>query len=236
MQHVKDQNWLAVGLDVCVVVVGIFLGMQVTNWTQERNETALEQQYLQRLNEDLKENVAELSSLAEFHGKIRNNINEVASFLMQEEWNPDTHATLTKRVTPWNAVPSAALQMGAWEELLSTGRLALIKDRQLRELLQKVAASQTQSNGTIDYIRQGGGYLEEHMNEISYLFRAESGEMFIRFTFEPVFQDEKFVTLMLFQASIQARLQNLRANQAKTNEVALSHLQCLLEKPECPQN
>ena len=32
MQHVKEQNWFAVGLDVIVVIVGIFLGMQVQKW------------------------------------------------------------------------------------------------------------------------------------------------------------------------------------------------------------
>jgi hypothetical protein len=30
MQHIQDQNWFAVGLDVLVVITGIFLGMQVT--------------------------------------------------------------------------------------------------------------------------------------------------------------------------------------------------------------
>ncbi len=32
MQHVKEQNWFAVGLDVIVVIVGIFLGLQVQAW------------------------------------------------------------------------------------------------------------------------------------------------------------------------------------------------------------
>ena len=31
-QHIKEQNGFAVGLDIIVVVVGIFLGMQVTEW------------------------------------------------------------------------------------------------------------------------------------------------------------------------------------------------------------
>ena len=38
MQHFSDQNWFAVGLDVIVVVVGIFLGMQVTEWNENRKE------------------------------------------------------------------------------------------------------------------------------------------------------------------------------------------------------
>ena len=36
IQHIKEQNWFAVGLDVCVVIVGIFLGMQVTEWSEAR--------------------------------------------------------------------------------------------------------------------------------------------------------------------------------------------------------
>ena len=35
-KHVIDQNWFAVGLDIIVVVVGIFLGMQVTEWNDDR--------------------------------------------------------------------------------------------------------------------------------------------------------------------------------------------------------
>lgn len=30
MKHVTDQNWIAVVLDVLVVITGIFLGMQVS--------------------------------------------------------------------------------------------------------------------------------------------------------------------------------------------------------------
>ncbi|MFT7527316.1 MAG: hypothetical protein ACI9LY_002471 [Arenicella sp.] len=37
-QHITEQNWFAVGLDVIVVVVGIFLGMQVTEWNDDRKD------------------------------------------------------------------------------------------------------------------------------------------------------------------------------------------------------
>lgn len=40
MKHVTDQNWFAVGLDVIVVITGIFLGMQVTERNEERKEGA----------------------------------------------------------------------------------------------------------------------------------------------------------------------------------------------------
>lgn len=35
-QHVRSQNWFAVGLDFVIVVVGVFLGIQIGNWNEER--------------------------------------------------------------------------------------------------------------------------------------------------------------------------------------------------------
>ena len=53
MQHVKEQNWFAVGLDVIVVIVGIFLGMQVQQWYLEREKRVKETLYLQRLHDEV---------------------------------------------------------------------------------------------------------------------------------------------------------------------------------------
>ena len=59
MQHIKDQNWFAVGLDIIVVIVGIFLGMQVTEWNEDRVNQNRENEILQEILSDVK---ADLSS------------------------------------------------------------------------------------------------------------------------------------------------------------------------------
>ena len=53
IQHVKEQNWFAVGLDVIVVIVGIFLGMQVTDWNDKRNDRIKEQVFINELKREL---------------------------------------------------------------------------------------------------------------------------------------------------------------------------------------
>lgn len=35
-KHLKDQNWVAVLLDFLIVVIGVFIGIQVANWNDER--------------------------------------------------------------------------------------------------------------------------------------------------------------------------------------------------------
>jgi hypothetical protein len=51
--HVKDQNWFAVGLDFVIVVIGVFIGIQVSNWNAAREDRSNETLYLGYLAEDL---------------------------------------------------------------------------------------------------------------------------------------------------------------------------------------
>lgn len=39
-KHIKDQNWFAVGLDFFIVVAGILLAFQITNWSEQQQEKA----------------------------------------------------------------------------------------------------------------------------------------------------------------------------------------------------
>lgn len=37
-KHVKEQNWFAVGVDFLIVVIGILIAFQITNWSQTRQD------------------------------------------------------------------------------------------------------------------------------------------------------------------------------------------------------
>ena len=52
-KHVKDQNWFAVGIDFFIVVVGVFIGLQVSNWNDARQERNNEAEYIQRLDAEI---------------------------------------------------------------------------------------------------------------------------------------------------------------------------------------
>ena len=39
-QHVKEQNWFAVGLDFIIVVAGILIAFQITNWNEDQSARA----------------------------------------------------------------------------------------------------------------------------------------------------------------------------------------------------
>ena len=54
-QHVKDQNWFAVGIDFIIVAVGVFIGLQVANWNDARSDARAERVLLERLHEEVAE-------------------------------------------------------------------------------------------------------------------------------------------------------------------------------------
>ncbi len=43
---VKDQNWFAVGVDFVIVVIGVFIGIQVSDWNASREDRSNETLYL----------------------------------------------------------------------------------------------------------------------------------------------------------------------------------------------
>jgi len=54
--HVRAENWFAVFLDLIVVVVGLFIGLQVDTWWEGRKEARLEGAYLLEIQEDFELN------------------------------------------------------------------------------------------------------------------------------------------------------------------------------------
>lgn len=62
--NLRAQNWMAITIDFLIVVVGVFIGMQVSNWNQARLEKVETERMLGNL-------VPELESQMEFFGAVR---------------------------------------------------------------------------------------------------------------------------------------------------------------------
>jgi hypothetical protein len=58
--HVRDQNWTAIGMEFVIVVVGVFIGIQVSNWNTHRSEVARERLLLGELRSELAESVKQV--------------------------------------------------------------------------------------------------------------------------------------------------------------------------------
>jgi hypothetical protein len=61
-QSLKQQNWTAIWIEFILLVVGVFLGIQVSNWNAARVDRAEYQVALSRLNAEIDTNLAALDT------------------------------------------------------------------------------------------------------------------------------------------------------------------------------
>ena len=70
-EHVKNHNWFAVAIDFVIVVVGVFIGMQVSNWNSERREKQAARTYIERMREDIAASVRSVENAVEYYRVVK---------------------------------------------------------------------------------------------------------------------------------------------------------------------
>lgn len=134
-EAVTEQNWFLVAIEILVVVVGIFIGLQVDGWNTARMDRKDEQEFLQRLHVDvLRAEVLTKRVRARRLDRLRI-ILEANDVLFDRAGR----ATLTEEeciaIGSANFFNIIAPDLPSVEELIGTGRLGIIRDAQLRSAL-----------------------------------------------------------------------------------------------------
>ena len=138
-KHIKEQNWFAVGLDVVVVVVGIFLGMQVTEWNEERKESRLATDYLHRLHEDMTLSIEATNRTKEFIKENTNRLELIIDSLKECELEVENRDKFANGLNHIGKLIPATFVRGTLEELQSSGRIGLLRSPEIRDLLNEVS-------------------------------------------------------------------------------------------------
>lgn len=131
-KHVNDQNWVAVGIDMLVVVLGIFIGFQLNNWNVERQNVQKGESYLERIAEELEQDIRF------FDGVLRSNERSIenAQFLLDTIDNEDlVRDDPTRFITSIASIGGSIvvnISKNTFEEIKFSGNLELIKDEDLR--------------------------------------------------------------------------------------------------------
>jgi len=130
--HLKRQDWFAVGLDLLIVVVGIYIGLKVDAWNSIRQDRIVEREYLERLLVDMEESLeAQRDSKSQFDASIvaTNYIGQIQRAGTFENVDED-RLILGLNSVGWVIPPVS--NMVTIRELQSTGNIALIQDVSIR--------------------------------------------------------------------------------------------------------
>ncbi len=206
-EHVKAQNWFAVGLDFFIVVVGVFIGIQVSNWNNARADRVLEREYLERLYADMN------GSLEDYKGndnwdQMRIETQAVVlkalrdGTLAQEDRNDFASGlTYLGRHNPIRR------RWGTVEELKTTGNIAILQDVSLRTKIAAIDADYERTNQIIGYSAAQITGLRtiamQNFEPIEFGFETEAAAM-VEYDFEAMVADRKFANII---ANIQLQSQ-----------------------------
>ena len=130
-KHVKDQNWFAVFLDFFIVVAGILIAFQITNWNEGRVENKQSQAFSARLMEDLREEAWLYQYRIEYYDDVSVNAQRAIAALEGRLELPDEDLLISAyRATQYL---STSQRRATFDELTSSGRIGLIRDTNIRE-------------------------------------------------------------------------------------------------------
>lgn len=130
-EHVTHHNWFAVTIDFVIVVVGVFVGIQASNWNQARIERSQAREYRSMLQNDLEANLENLATRMRYYRWVRNEALATLADLKKPSVSLDDqfllHAYQATQIQPW------ALKRNTYDEILSVGAMANLGDPTLRD-------------------------------------------------------------------------------------------------------
>jgi hypothetical protein len=148
-KHVKDQNWFAVALDFFIVVAGILIAFQITNWNEGRALKQRTNTLIERLETDFGSDVWVAISLHNYHKQVYADallvLNDITG---REPLSDEAFLISAYRATQFNRFSQTT---GIYEELVSTGGLELVASTKMGATASLFYGSNTIS----DYERFG---------------------------------------------------------------------------------
>lgn len=151
-EHVKTHNWFAVAIDFVIVVVGVFVGMQVSNWNEARRDRAREETYLAGLAKDLRDDIAEIDEIVRIStvriAAMKYLIERATSWKSPEGFNSARGLIEVQPAPPFSEKDSGSAGIAlfilttlegnrlAYETMINTGGIGLIRDASLLRDIQ----------------------------------------------------------------------------------------------------
>ncbi|PHS22520.1 MAG: hypothetical protein COA84_12625 [Robiginitomaculum sp.] len=198
IKHFREQEWTAIFLDFIIVVVGVFVGLQVNNWSGQQAENRLEQQYLERLYVDMN---GSLQDYGRNNGWDERTIASQAIVLKAlrsgtlDESEREAFALGLVFVGSLNPIRR---RWGTVEELKSTGNIAILRDLEIRNMIAAIDADYERSSNIIavaaSQVTQIRTVLMQAFSPLEYGFQMND-PIGVNYDFEALAADQRFINL-----------------------------------------
>lgn len=123
VRRIRDEaakyNWFGVVVELAIVIVGVFLGLQANNWNVARSERMEARQYRAQIVSSLRANEADMVARAAYYRQVRAHALAALEVLESSGPRPDEAFLVDSYLaTNTNRRP---LERSAYDEMLSSG-------------------------------------------------------------------------------------------------------------------
>ena len=151
-QGIRSRDWFTVLVELMVLIVGVFLGLQVDDWNQRRIDRIEEQYYLDRLGRDLQRSLSEQEKLLEAAWTNFEDALAIQKVLEARELGGMTASEFESRIGSIRGIPRSMLVTATTEELIAGGKASLLRSNELREELADFVEWYSDQERSDDYV------------------------------------------------------------------------------------
>ena len=136
-QAVTQQNWSAALIELLIVVIGIFLGLQASSWYEGRAEADLETAILDRLKVDFENIRGETEAAIEFHQDIIDGLDRLRVVLDTGTISDGNRTAVLYSLGNVLSMDTGGGESATYQEMLASGRVRLLHDHDLVSALSE---------------------------------------------------------------------------------------------------
>ena len=129
-------NWQQTATEFVVIVVGVLAALAVDQWRSERDDRKTEAEYINRLRVDVEADIKNFYGFEQILETKARFLQNLLDDTIDSEFADDTRGLMKAKVySSYRALPDSVST--TFDELQSTGRLALIQDVAQRDALSR---------------------------------------------------------------------------------------------------
>ena len=142
--HFRKQEWTAIFIDLVIVVIGVFIGIQVANWNEARQTRVAEAALLGRLESEFRAIEPELAQWVQHMQTTTASTAAVVEALRHDE-PPANLVEFRRRLAAANFVRTIPALSANYVGLISSGGIAAIEHEELRIALIRYGDAHAQA-------------------------------------------------------------------------------------------
>ena len=149
LQRLSQHQWGAIATELTIVIIGVFIGIQVSNWNEERETNQRADVFTAHLKDDLREEDWRYQLTINYSREVLANAERALAAL--DDGAPIDGEMLLVNAYRATQYMNRVRARSTYDEMISTGTIALIRNQALRDTAMRVY-----NDATIDnLVREG---------------------------------------------------------------------------------